>query len=673
KLRATGEIRARWKNRSDYEADFKVADFRAEFNKDEYRFSGSGRVSPDVLDLENVRIANKDGFATASTVSVDRRASTGKVAAGFRGSFAGREADTSLSADISFAPIADWTKALSALDRGAATISVGRSRYGTVALEPFGLSLTKDGASLTLDGGPQNSLRLRFEAGGAFFAAVSAPSPIRGNVVGTIKNGMIEARAGSLYLDFASLWSVLNIPDVVFSGGIATGALTISGPLADPEFFGTATATGFRATVPAWVTEEIGPVSASVEFEGKEFGFGPVAVSANKGAGNLKGRFRFDRWVPFEFSLDVDIAKRTPLPAKADVSGFTAQGLASGKLSLVNTVETLLVSGKLDVESTTMTIDAKMLQSLYAKPFTPAGITVDLNLVTGKKVEFDWPSSEYPILRGYADIGDSLHITFDGMTGRYALIGDIDLRGGEVFYFMRSFYIRSGSIKFNENQIQVDPRLSLRAEIRDQNEEGPVTVSLVVDEARLSSFMPRFESTPPLSQSEILGMLGQNALGADSTANTAATKGAVLNATSDVLAQFNVVRVFERNVREVFGFDMFSIRTQLIQNAFFGATGINSDPVDRKAGLGNYFDNTTVYMGKFLGSDIFMQGMLSLQKDESKSTDLLGGLTIAPEIGVEWKTPLFLLRWNFAPDWANNRERLFINDHSFTLTWRKSF
>ena len=673
KTRVTGEVRGRWRDLTDYEADVKIAELRAELNADEYRISGSGRVSPDSIELENVQLAGKAGLVTVSALSVDREASTASLNVGFRGFLAGREAETSFSASVSFAPFSEWSNIWPALERGTATVSVGHTRFAAIDLDPFNLTIRKDASEFSVDGGPQNALRLRFDSEGAFFAALSAPSPIRANIIGTIKNGLIDARANNLYLDFASLWSGLNLPHVVFSSGIATGSLSISGPISDPDFFGTASATGFRAVVPSWVTEEIGPVAATVVFDGKEFSFGPVPVVVKKGEGILRGRFFFDRWIPFQFELLFDIPEAKPVPVKSDVAGIIARGFASGRFSIANNYEKLTVSGRLTVENTTIKIDYDSLMAAHTSAFMPMGIGVDLELVTGKKVEFVWPSSDYPVLRGYSDIGDSLRIAYDGLTGRYSLLGDIDLRGGEVFYVMRSFYIRDGSIKFNENELRVDPRLSIRAEIRDRNEDGPVTISLLVDEAPLSSFVPRFESVPPLSQTEIFSMLGQNVLGADADGNVAQSRGAVLSATSDVFAQFNVVRVFERDIREFLGLDMFSVRTQLIQNAFLGASGLLDTPVDRNAGLGNYFDNTTVYMGKFFGSDVFLQGMLTLQVNEANARELLGGLSLETELGIEWKTPFFLLRWDFSPDIENDADKLFINDHSFTFTWRKTF
>jgi hypothetical protein len=67
-----------------------------------------------------------------------------------------------------------------------------------------------------------------------------------------------------------------------------------------------------------------------------------------------------------------------------------------------------------------------------------------------------------------------------------------------------------------------------------------------------------------------------------------------------------------------------------------------------------------------------VQAVLSLQVNQARITETLGGLELEPDIGVEWKTPFFLLRWNFAPS-LDEPDNLFIDDHSFTFTWRKSY
>jgi hypothetical protein len=99
-----------------------------------------------------------------------------------------------------------------------------------------------------------------------------------------------------------------------------------------------------------------------------------------------------------------------------------------------------------------------------------------------------------------------------------------------------------------------------------------------------------------------------------------------------------------------------------------GGTAPGDEIIETKNRVGNYFDNTTVFLGKYIGSDIFVQSLFSLRYDENKQT--LGGISLEPEIGMEMRNPLFNIQLNMM---FLHPENWFINDVSFTLTWRKSF
>jgi hypothetical protein len=299
---------------------------------------------------------------------------------------------------------------------------------------------------------------------------------------------------------------------------------------------------------------------------------------------------------------------------------------------------------------------------------------VDLMISTGPVVEFFYPDSKFPILRANADMGTKLHVTVDTLTKHYSLTSDIKIRGGEIFYFERNFYIRSGLLVFRENELRFAPRLTARAETRDRNEDGPVTISLLVDNAPLFDFTARFESSPSLSQMEILALMGQNITGGTQTGENTSRfqrEMALINSTADILAQFTFGRLVERQIRNFLQLDMFSFRTQVLQNLLFRSTGLMQQPVDRN-GWVNYFDNTTVFGGKYIGPDMFVQGMLSMRYDANKTT--LGGMSFQPDIGLELQGPVFnnynfRIRWDFVPE---HPENWYANDNSITFTVRRS-
>jgi hypothetical protein len=167
---------------------------------------------------------------------------------------------------------------------------------------------------------------------------------------------------------------------------------------------------------------------------------------------------------------------------------------------------------------------------------------------------------------------------------------------------------------------------------------------------------------------EIFSVLGQNIASAQPDEDPNSILRTYINSGSGLLAQFVMGRQIERQIRNFTRLDMFSVRTQVLQNALYMATGLTPPPVDRITGVGNYFDNTTVYGGKYIGQDMFVQGMLSVRYDANNTS--FGGLTFAPDIGIELQNPLFSIRWDFVP---THPENWYVDDNSITLTWSRTF
>jgi hypothetical protein len=233
--------------------------------------------------------------------------------------------------------------------------------------------------------------------------------------------------------------------------------------------------------------------------------------------------------------------------------------------------------------------------------------------------------------------------------------------------------LRNGTIVFNENQDNFDPLISFRAEIRERDETGsPVRILLTVDNQPISSFVPVFSSDPPKSQNELMALLGQAASGDSSRENLGRD---FIVTTTDILTQMSVYRDFENSIRDILNLDMFSVRTLLLQNALIGTSGENE--ADKQMSIGNYFDNTTVYMGKYFGSAIYADALLHFSYYDTKSITevgneygVYGSLLVQPEIGLEMATPLFLLRWAITP---TSLDSLFVTDNSVTLSWKFSY
>jgi len=571
-----------------------------------------------------------------------------------------------LTAD--FKPLQTWFDITDIVNAVSGNIHVSQFRYGIGGqLQDFDIAFSRADGAFTVAGGPRNMIRFQMDQDGSFYGGLSSPFPVRGTIMGTIDNKTINASCADLYVDLGELFKLVpGSREFYLTGGYINASLDIKGSLTDPEFFGSARATSLRARIPGYIREEVRPIPFNIAIDGNEASFGPIAIAAGNGAGTVSGLFFFDRWIPNTFSIDINVPRETPVPFAFDVSGFVARGDGTGKLNISMENVTFNISGELYVNNTELGINHDEMVGagggLYARAKIP--FTVDLTVSTGPVVEFIYPSTRFPILRANPDMGTRLRVTADSLAQQYSLVSDVRIRSGEIFYFERSFYIRSGILMFRENELNFAPRLTARAEVRDRTEDGPVTISMIVDNAPLLSFTARFESTPVLSQMEILALLGQNISGPQfGGESTDVAWRAAANSFADLTAQFFMVRRLEQMVRRFTRLDMFSVRTQVLQNLVFtGAERLMSTPVDRTTSVGNYLDNTTVFGGKYIGQFMFVQGMMTIRYEGER------GLTYAPDFGVELENPLFSIRWDFFPE---HPENWYVNDNSITLS--KSF
>ena len=142
----------------------------------------------------------------------------------------------------------------------------------------------------------------------------------------------------------------------------------------------------------------------------------------------------------------------------------------------------------------------------------------------------------------------------------------------------------------------------------------------------------------------------------------------------DYGVQVTLLRRLENALRDLCNFDIFSIRTTLLQNSI--RQGFNMNTGNEKGSLiSNLFDNSTVYIGKYFGSSIYVDALMHWTYDETRSTlsdSSGGGLVFQPEIGLELESPFANIRWSFAPD-LGELQQSWVQSTSITLSWRLTF
>jgi hypothetical protein len=596
-----------------------------------------------------------------------------------------------IEVDASLKSISSWIEIRQALNSIEGSLKTGTIHYGNIEQAPSVFVFSHNNGGLSVSGGPGNMLRLEMDSDGNFFTSLSAPFPIRTSIVGSFRDGMIDAHCNDFFMDLSAFWALLPQPVQEFNiaGGYVTAKLDIRGTLANPQFYGSGRGSSLRLQAPSYISQDMRPVPFNITLEGQDMTFGPVITVIGNGRANVEGWFRFDGWVPRSLGMDITIPRETPVPYNLNVAGFLANGEASGRMFLGMDSLAMEVSGDLFANNSELglnmdDISQSQPQAEGENYFPRIYAIINMRITTGPVVEFFWPNTTFPLLRANPEMGTVLVVSADTAARQYTLNSDIVIRSGELYYFDRSFYIRQGNLVLRENEQQFSPRISARAEIRDRTDLRPVTISMIIENEPLLSFVPRFEANPALTQLEIYSLLGQNLYGINVNESLDTAQRFIVTSTTDIVAQlaantdffsqFVAIRQFERQFRNLFNLDMFSIRTRFIQNAvvqnvFFPTTaeGVGQPPVDRNR-VGNYFDNTTVFMGKYVGQDMFIQGMISMRYDENNAS--MGGLKFEPDIGIELQSPLFNIRWDFFP---YHPENWWVNDNSITLTWSRSF
>ncbi len=509
---------------------------------------------------------------------------------------------------------------------------------------------------------------------GTFSLQSGKETPVTFHADGLIKNQSLSVTVAGLHTDLAQFWPYTGLKIVEFGSGSLDGDMLIEGLISDPDFFGELKATDISVKAPGFLEGTYNASVIDIRLEGKTLTVPPFVSSSKEGSFTTEAVLQFDRWVPSTVEL-----KTTTLPGQfvrlgADNALFKALGYASFDLMLGIDPDGLKITGNTGFERGFFAIlFSGFTRQVGSEKTSPVNLKMNLSIAIGKKVEFRWPSDDIPIIRGLIQADKPIEISLDTAARSFQLKGEANLKGGELFYIKRNFYLRQGNISFNENQDIFDPMITVRAEIRERDTQGePVRIILSVENQPLSSFMPVLRSDPPKSDAEIMSLLGQAASG--DTSRETILRNTVITA-SDIFTQMSLFRAGENKVRDLLGLDLFSVRTLILQNAILGPA--MQTPTDAPMTIGNYFDDTTVYMGKYLGSAIYADALMHFSYYDPKSVDNTGNaqgvfrnLLFQPELGLEVATPFFLLRWGFTP---TSPKTLFVADNSVTLSWKFSY
>ena len=503
--------------------------------------------------------------------------------------------------------------------------------------------------------------------------------PLHLNLDGTFTKEAVNLNVADIYINLPWIANIIpNNETVKFDTGKITGNLTISGTQSDPLFFGDLIGKDITGTSPYYSPDKYGSVDVPIKFSGTMLNVPYTVLPGKTGSLWAEVSSEFIGWIPYETIIKCGTIKNSMGLIKTKNLAFHADGKAGTEIKIEITPELINLEGYADFDNGFFSIPFSELYKIQEKYSGGSGntrFTMNLKLNLGKKSEFRYPSTDFPFLRTFAYTEAPIVLIVDSGTGLFEMHGSAKIRTGELFYIKRNFYIKEGELELLNIEGKIEPLVSLRAEIRDKTSSGqPVTIILTAKNQHLDidRFRPVLSALPAMSDTEIMTLMGQVALGDVNKGNV--LKETLINA-SDIFAQLGFLRKVEDKVRNTLKLDVFSMRTLFVQNLIFG--NLFKSSVNTPLTIGNYFDNTSVYIGKYFGSAIYADAMLHLSyydplssKEDIARKPVYGNLLFQPELGLEMNTPFFLLRWHIAP---SRPDTAFVSDTGLTISWKFSY
>jgi hypothetical protein len=497
--------------------------------------------------------------------------------------------------------------------------------------------------------------------------------PISMRLEGEFSDGRVYAESDNVSFD-AEIFNALNIEFMNFTSGTVSGRLIITGVLDDLEYYGEMLSDSVSFTTD--MTTGIHSVSnLYISLVGKEILFTPFTVETGDSLTQARLALYIDDIIPQSIDLQLEVPRTDLISVSQEFSGMriSYDGDLGGSLHLFGFLNDLSIDGDFFLDRGTVS----RIPLSAVEPVTPSAITsVNIRLTSGRNLTGIFPNIDLPIIVARFADEQTISVDADIARGQFDVTGGLDLRGGEIVYFQRNFFIQDGELNLNIDENNIEPRISLTARLKDFDREGnKVDIYLGLDNDPVTQLNPSFTARPEMTLAEISQILGRNIIPEDILGTTDLTAAlAFATLATDVIQQVGLIELdpiqeLEVSIRNTLNLDLFSIRTMVFQNILLDtipgeyANSFTRNPIAR------YLDNTTLLMGKYIRDDMFIQAIIQLSILEEAGIGFFftNDLGLDIELSYEWDTPLYNLSLALQPESFSVNQLL--NSLSLGVSW----
>ena len=493
---------------------------------------------------------------------------------------------------------------------------------------------------------------------------------LTGKIGGLVNFQSMNLEIYDFMMNLPEAFKYMNIDELMLvETGVLTADFVLTGSVDDPDINGSVNILSPAAKLPLLTKQRMFTSAINISVINNEFHM-PETIFFAKNNQRLAGEFTvlLNKWSLDHIEASLKTYKNDQFHVNLKTSEISLDANLIADLDLFFENNVLEVNGKISGENVDAGANLFALSNLTSSSYeeieNPLMIIADLDISLGThaSVQLD------PVIRCVFVPNTNILININQPAGSYMINGALNLKSGDLSYLNRNFYIKSGAIKFNKNDI-TNPIITLNAETREKDDnQQTVKIILSVEDQYLKNLQPKFSSVPPKSENEIRGLLGQIVLADSDDAVD------LIFAASDYALQSTIMRQAENKLRELLNFDIFSVRTNVLKNTY--NLSVSRNLTGGNISIGNFLDNTTVYIGKYLGTSLYIDAMLHLSYENGgiKTKDSSDGvLTFQPEIGMELESPFANIRINMAPDLNALLKNQFVPSTSVTLSWKFTY
>lgn len=537
--------------------------------------------------------------------------------------------------------------------------------------QEISIKALKTAGNILISSSPNLGLTGSINEDGDVNLSVNNNIPCKFNFSTNLRQKYADVRITDVNIDMEKLLKLVDFKMAKIYNGILTGDFAIVGSKNTRQFDGHLQLIPAEFSMPDYFTAHAKTDVINI-YMGKDIIYIPTTrCLLRRSPVDVTVNIQFKKMQLEIVTINVKTVNDAYAPVNINMDQVHVKGNAQLDLEIVIDGESTIVTGDITAKDTTAEFGTSNLDDVVTNLSNSnensdnnMDVQVMLDVKMQKRVQVYYSS----FLRGLVVPGSEVVFSYNSAYDKMMLNGDVPLRSGEIIYLNSSFYIKEGRILFSEEDDGIDPFVSIKAETREVDSmNNDVTISLEVEHQKLSNLTPKLTATPAKSEKEIMEILGNIVTGKSESAGNFGL------AIGDYALQTMVMRKVENALRDFLNFDILSIRTMVVQNAL--KYSISRDSERQGVNISNFFDNTTVYIGKYFGNALYADALIRLSYNKNRVNDAstLQGLVFKPEIGFEMAAPFANIRWSLAPDLSEIARNNIVIIPALTLSWKFNY